>query len=133
MHGSHLSRAQLNSKTREIIAAAMKVHTVLGPGLLESAYQRCLAYELRKRGFQVVEEYPISLDYDQLHVEVVCRADHVVDDAVVVELKAIERLADTHEAQLQTHLNLGGFRVGLLFNFHETHLKDGIRRRVNHL
>jgi GxxExxY protein len=131
MHGEHLSRAELNQKTSQIIEAAFKVHTFLGPGLLESAYQACLIHELRRRGFMVAEQYPISLEYEDLAVAVAYRADGVVDDAVVIELKAVEKLIDKHEAQLQTHLHLGGFRVGLLFNFHEVHLRNGIRRRVN--
>jgi GxxExxY protein len=131
MNGAHLSREDLNSKTGRIIEAAMRVHTLLGPGLLESAYQLCLAYELRKRGFRVIEQHPVPLIYEDLRIEVAYRADLVVDDVVVVELKAVESLIETHEAQLQTHLNLGAFRVGLLFNFHAIHLRDGIRRRVN--
>jgi GxxExxY protein len=125
-------RDALNAKTRSIIALAMKVHTTLGPGLLESVYQRCLAYELRRAGFLVIEQYPIALDYEEIHIEVVCRADLVIDREIVVELKAVEKLAETHEAQLQTHLNLGAFKIGLIINFHEPHLRDGIRRRVNH-
>jgi GxxExxY protein len=131
MHGQHLSQQDLNAKTGQIIEAALKVHTRLGPGLLESAYQACLAFELRKRGFNVVEKHPVPLIYDELRVDIAYRADLIVDDAVVVELKAVQKLGETQEAQLQTHLNLGGFRVGLLFNFHELRLKDGIRRRVN--
>jgi GxxExxY protein len=121
----------LNGITGQIVDAAMKVHTALGPGLLESAYQACLAYELRKRGLRVTTQVPVPVIYEQVQVEIGYRADLLVEERVIVELKAIERLAEVHEAQLQTHLKFGGFKVGLLINFHEHHLKDGIRRRVN--
>jgi GxxExxY protein len=131
MHGEHLSRADLNHRTGLIIKAAMKVHSFLGPGLLESAYQACLAYELRKLGFVVEENVPIPLIYEELRVPIAYRTDLIVDDAVLVELKAIQQALERHEAQLQTQLKLGQYRVGLLINFHEEHLRDGIRRRVN--
>ena len=121
----------LNRRTWQIINASMRVHTVLGPGLLESAYQACLAYELRKRGLHVREEVSIPLYYEEMRLDLAYRADLIVDDAVIVEVKAVESLIPKHEAQLQTHLKLGNFRVGLLINFHEEHLRDGIRRRVN--
>src|SRR5687768_5006100 len=124
-----LTPNELNQRTGQIVDAAMRVHTVLGPGLLESAYKACLAYELRKRGLNVVTEYPVPVVYDEVHLEIGYRIDMVVEGAVPVELKAVEAIADNHEAQLLTHLKLGGFKVGLLVNFHERHLKDGIRRR----
>jgi GxxExxY protein len=131
MHGEHFSRADLNERTGLIIKAAMKVHSFLGPGLLESAYQACLAYELRKLGFTVEENVPIPLIYEELRVPIAYRTDLIVDDAVLVELKAIQQALERHEAQLQTQLTLGQYRVGLLINFHEKHLRDGICRRVN--
>jgi GxxExxY protein len=126
------SPEQLNDLTRRTIGAAMKVHSKLGPGLLESAYQVCLAFELRRAGLAVATELPISLIYEnEVQVAVAYRADMLVEQEVIVELKAVDRLIDTHEAQLLTHLRIGGFRVGLLMNFNEPHLRDGIRRRVN--
>ena len=128
-----MTPGELNQRTGQVINAAMKVHTTLGPGLLESAYQACLTYELRKRGFAVREEVSIPLFYEEMRLDLAYRADLIVDDAVIVEVKAVEQLIPKHEAQLQTHLKLGHFRVGLLINFHEEHLRDGIRRRVNSL
>lgn len=117
--------------TAGIIGAAMEVHRRLGPGLLESAYRKCLAYELRKRGFHVVEEFPVPLIYDDLHLECGFRTDLVVNELVVVELKAKEKLHRIDKAQLLSHLRLLNRNVGLLMNFHEVLLKDGIRRIVN--
>jgi GxxExxY protein len=124
-------RTELNRITGQIVDAAIKVHKRLGPGLLESAYQACLTYELRKREFSVAENVPIPLVYEDLRVPIAYRADIVVNNSVVVELKAVSATTETHEAQLQTQLTLGVYRVGLLINFHEVLLKDGIRRRVN--
>ena len=124
---------ELNRVTGQVVDAAMKVHSHLGPGLLESAYQACLAYELRKRGLKTAVQQPIPIIYEAIQMEVGYRADMLVEDAVIVELKAVEKLIPTHEVQLHTHLKLGGFKVGLLINFHERHLRDGIRRRVNNL
>jgi GxxExxY protein len=131
MRNDDTTREQLNHITGQIVDGAMKVHTALGPGLLESAYQACLAFELRKRGLRVSTQVPVPIVYEQVQVEVGYRTDLLVEERVIVELKAIEKLAEVHEAQLQTHLKFGGFRVGLLINFNEHHLKDGIRRRVN--
>ena len=122
---------ELNVITGQIIECAMRVHSRLGPGLLESAYKACLAYELRKRGLTVVLELAVPVAYDEVRIDVGYRADMLVNGSVIVELKAVERFAEAHEAQLLTHLKLGGFKVGLLINFNERHLKDGIRRRVN--
>jgi GxxExxY protein len=131
MRNDKTTREQLNHITGQIVDGAMKVHTALGPGLLESAYQACLAFELRKRGLRVSTQVPVPVIYEQVQVEVGYRTDLLVEERVIVELKAIEQLAKVHEAQLQTHLKFGGFSVGLLINFNEQHLKDGIRRRVN--
>lgn len=128
----HTNRTTLNDITGQIVDSAMKVHTVLGPGLLESAYQACLAFELRKRGFRVTTQVPVPVVYEEVQVEVGYRADLLVEESVIVELKAVEKLAEVHEAQLQTHLKFSGLKVGLLINFNEHHLKNGIRRRVNH-
>lgn len=128
-----LTEGEINQRTGQIVDAAMKVHTVLGPGLLESSYEACLSYELRKRGLTVLNQFPIPVVYDGIQLEIGYRADLLVDDSVVVELKAVEKLAPVHEAQLLSYLKLSGLRVGLLINFHEVHLKDGIKRRVNNL
>lgn len=126
-----LTNDEINERTGQIVDAAMKVHTFLGPGLLESSYQRCLAHELTSRGLGVTVQYPIRLEYEELSVDVAYRADMLVEDAILVEIKAVEKIAPIHEAQLLSYLKLTGFRVGLLINFHELKLKDGIRRRVN--
>jgi GxxExxY protein len=99
--------------------------------LLESAYQSCLAYELRRRGFTVDENVAIPLEYEELRIPVAYRTDMVVNQSVIVELKATRQITEVHEAQLLTQLAQGGYRVGLLINFHALRLKDGIRRRVN--
>ena len=127
----NLSSGEINERTGQIIDAAMKVHTFLGPGLLESSYQACLGHELKLRGMSFTTQYPIDLIYEGLKLEVGYRADMLVDNAVIVELKAVEKILPVHEAQLISYLRLTGFRVGLLINFHEERLKDGIRRRAN--
>ena len=117
--------------TAGIIGAAIEVHRRLGPGLLESAYRKCLAYELRKRGFTVVEEKPVPVIYDKIRLECGFRADLIVNGLVIVELKAKEQLHRNDKAQLLSHLRLLNRRVGLLMNFHEETLKDGLYRIVN--
>ena len=108
----------------------MKVHTALGPGLLESAYAACLRHELTKRGLQVTSEVPVPVVYDGIKLEAGYRLDLVVEDTVIVELKAIEALAPIHQAQIISYLKLTGKPIGLLINFHSLHLKDGIKRFV---
>lgn len=114
-----------------VVDAAMRVHSVLGPGLLESAYAACLAHELRQRGLKVLCEVPLPVVYDGIKLDVGYRLDMLVEDAVIVELKAVESLAPIHQAQLLSYLKLSGKHVGLLINFHVVHLKDGIKRMVN--
>lgn len=116
--------------TRQIIGAAIEVHRVLGPGLLESAYQVCLAHELELRGIPFERETALPVAYKGVHLDCGYRADFIVDGKVVVELKAIDALAPVHEAQLLTYLKLTGCRVGLLINFNVPVLKDGVIRRV---
>ena len=106
----------------------MKVHTILGPGLLESAYEACLVHELEKRGLRVQSQVAMPVYYEGVRVELAYRIDLVVQDLVIVELKAIARLAPIHEAQLLSQLKLSNYKLGLLINFHEAHLKDGIKR-----
>jgi len=117
--------------SREIVDAAMKVHGALGPGLLESAYAACLAHELRSRGLHVLEQHPVSVPYGSATIEVGYRIDLLVDDEVIVELKAVAKVLPIHEAQVLSYLRLSQRTVALLINFHVLHLKDGIRRFVN--
>ena len=123
----------VNQVSGGIVDAAMKVHSALGPGLLESAYKSCILHELRKRRFNAVSEVPMPVFYDGLKMEVGYRADLIVEDMVLVELKAVDVLAPIHEAQLLCYLKLSGRKVGLLINFNVVHLKDGIKRMVNGL
>jgi GxxExxY protein len=121
----------VNDVTRAIITAVMKVHSALGPGLLESAYQACLIHELHKHGLKVAAEVALPVTYDGVAIDLAYRMDLVVEDQVVVELKAAEAILPIHEAQLLSYLKLNGKPVGLLINFHAIHLRDGIRRMVN--
>jgi GxxExxY protein len=123
--------SDLNALTETIIGAAIEVHQRLGPGLLETAYRKCLAYELRKRGFEVVEEQPIPVVYDEVHLECGFRADLLVNECVVVELKAKSTIHPVDKAQTLSHLRLMNLQVGLLINFHEVKLVDGLHRIVN--
>jgi GxxExxY protein len=120
----------VNVLTKEIIGAAIEVHRYLGPGLLESAYQRCLAKELELRNIPFRYEWPLALDYKGLRMKCGYRVDILVADLVVVEAKSVEAIAAVHEAQLLTYMRLGGWKVGLLINFNVLVLKNGIRRKV---
>ncbi len=122
---------ELNRLTERIIGAAMRVHTALGPGLLESAYEACLAYELTKAGIAVERQRKLPIIYGELKLEEGYRIDLLVENLVVVELKAVEQLRDVHEAQLLSYLRLSTREVGLLINFHVPHLREGIRRVIN--
>jgi len=106
----------------------MKVHSFLGPGLLESVYQQCLAYELQRRGLRVAVQVPLPITYGALSIKSAYRIDMLVNEIIVVELKAVAALLPVHEAQLLSYLRLSRNRVGLMINFHVVHLKDGIRR-----
>lgn len=121
----------VNELTQAIIGAAIEVHRRLGPGLLESAYRVCLAYELRKRGFDVIQEQPIPVVYDEVKMECGFRADLIVNGIVVVELKAKSAIHPVDKAQTLSHLRLMKLRVGLLINFHEVKLIDGVSRIIN--
>jgi len=120
-----------NQLTRAIIGAAIEVHKRMGPGLLESAYRACLAYELRKRGSNEIEEKPVPVFYDEIQLECGFRADLLVNDKVVVELKAKTAVLPIDKAQTLSHLRLLNLRVGLLINFHEEKLVDGVHRVIN--
>lgn len=117
--------------TRKIIGAAIEVHRSLGPGLLESVYQTCLERELHLNAIKFEAQRPVSFQYKGVQVTEGYRLDLVVENQVVVELKAVQKIEPIHEAQLLTYLKLTGFKVGLLINFNTILLKDGIKRRVN--
>ena len=120
----------INSLTHEIIGAAIEVHRHLGPGLLESSYRECLCHELLIREVSFRREYGLPLQYKGIRLECGYRLDLLVGGLVVVEIKAVERLAPIHAAQLLTYLRIGGWSVGLLINFNVAVLKEGIRRRI---
>ena len=122
-----------NDIAREIVDAAFKVHTVLGPGLLESVYEAVLAQELRKRSLKVERQAPIPVVYEEVRLEEGFRADLVVQDKVLVELKSVEKVAPVHKKQVLTYLRLANMKLGLLITFGEALIKDGITRVVNGL
>jgi len=125
--------SDINQISAQIIDAAMKVHSALGPGLLESAYEGCMLHELRKRGLKVFSQVGLPVVYDTVTIDVGYRIDLLVEDCVMVELKSIDKLVPVHEAQLLTYLKLSGVKLGLLINFNVLHLKDGLKRLVNKL
>ena len=118
---------------REIVDTAIRVHTRLGPGMLESAYEACVEYELNKRSFSVKKQVPMPLRYDDLSIDVGYRLDLLVEDAVAIELKSVQQLLPVHKAQLLSYLRVGDYRLGFLLNFHAMHMRDGIKRVVNRL
>jgi GxxExxY protein len=124
-------RPPVNEITRTIIGAAMDVHSALGPGLLESTYEACLLFELRRVGLKAESQVELPVVYRGVRLDLGYRIDVLVEDAVIVELKSIDTLAPIHQAQLLSYLRLSGKNVGLLINFNVPHLKDGIKRLVN--
>ena len=123
---------ELNQITELIIGASIDVHRQLGPGLLESAYRECLYYELTKIvGLSVKREIPMPIIYKEIKLEQGYRMDLLVEDKVVIELKTVDFLTDVHKAQLLTYLKLGNYKIGILINFNETLLKNGIKRIIN--
>lgn len=128
--GCDRRRMKLEHITGEIIAGAIKIHSTLGPGLLENAYKLCLARELRSRGLHVETEKSIPITYDGIVIDVGYRADLLVEHQVVVETKAVKSLLSLFRAQLVSQLRMGKFPVGLVINFHVERLKDGILRAV---
>jgi GxxExxY protein len=124
---------EINEVSGQIVDAAMKVHTALGPGLLESAYEACLLFELHKRGLKAIGQVQLPVVYESVKIDVGYRMDLLVEDAVVVELKSVEQVLPIHQAQLLSYLRLSGKKLGLLINFNSVHLKDGLTRMVNHL
>jgi iron complex transport system substrate-binding protein len=125
------TQRDLNDISGQIVDAAVRVHTKLGPGLLESVYERVLAYELEKRGLAVERQVPVPIAYDDIRFEEGFRADLIVARSVVLELKSVETMAPVHSKQLLTYLKLMDYRLGLLINFGAPLLKDGIKRIVN--
>jgi GxxExxY protein len=120
-----------NEISRKVLDAAFKVHTALGPGLLESSYQECLCYELRNIDLSVQKEMPLPLVYEEVRLEVGYRVDLFVERKFVVEVKSVEALNDIHLAQVLTYLKLADVRLGLLLNFNVKSLKNGIKRVIN--
>lgn len=130
MGESWRAEGEKDELTREIIGAAIEVHRALGPGLLESAYEACLAAELEDRGIRFQAQVPLPVLFKGRSIEAGYRMDLVVKDRVIVELKAIEKLLPIHEAQLLTYLKLSGLSTGLILNFNTPYLRDGIIRKV---
>lgn len=121
----------LNKITDSIIGAAINVHRELGPGLLESAYQECLFFELIENKHEVKKEVPVPIVYKDVHLDHGYRIDLLVENRVVIELKTVEKLTDMHTAQILTYLRLGNYKLGLLVNFDVKLLKNGIKRFIN--
>lgn len=122
-----------NQLSNLIIGCAIEVHKSLGPGLLESAYENCLAYELSQKGVTVSQQVPMPIVYKEVRLDHGYRMDLLVGGRVVVEVKSVEFISDIHEAQLLTYLKLGDYRLGLILNFNTFILKTGIKRMVNRL
>lgn len=120
-----------NQITDKILECSFKIHTVLGPGLLESAYEACLFYELQKHGLKVEAQKTLPLVYENVKLDAGYRIDLMIENKVIVELKAVEALTDVHMAQLLTYLKLSGCKIGLLLNFNVKSLKSGIKRIIN--
>ena len=121
---------EIDQITGTIIGCAIKVHSALGPGLLESAYHRCLVHELQKAGLGVESELSLPIIYDGLKIDAAYRVDLRVERSVLVEVKAVESVLPVHQAQLLSYLQLSGIRVGLLLNFNVAHMLDGIKRMM---
>ena len=122
-----------NSLSNLVINRALKVHTALGAGLLESSYQECLYYELKQAGLFVEKEKPLPLIYEAVKLECGYRVDLFIERKLIVEIKAVDAINDVHLAQVLTYLKLSGCKLGLLINFNVVHLRNGIRRVVNKL
>lgn len=122
---------QINEITENIIGAAIRVHKELGPGLLESSYEECLCYELKESGLTFSRQQPMPLIYKETKMEIGYRPDIIVENKVIVEVKAVEALNDVHMAQVLTYLKLSGCDIGLLMNFNVTKITTGIKRLIN--
>jgi GxxExxY protein len=121
----------VNPLTDRVIGAAIKVHKALGPGLLESVYQTCLVFELRRSGLHVEANVPLAVKYEDVYLDQGFRLDAVVEDYLVLEIKSVRQLVAIHDAQVLTYLKLSGFPVALLMNFNVTLMKNGVKRRIN--
>lgn len=121
---------QFEKITNDIIGAAIEVHKHLGPGLLESAYEECLAYELQLKGYKVERQKPVPIIYKEVKLDYGYRIDILVENQIVIELKSIETFAPVHEAQILTYMKFADKEIGLLINFNVTLLKNGIKRYV---
>lgn len=126
-----VDNTELNKITGAVIESAIEVHRELGPGLLESAYEACLAYELVERGYKVERQLEMPIRYKEVFVDVGYRIDLLVDGLIIVELKAVDEIHPIHEAQLLSYLKLGNLHLGLLLNFHCELMKQGIKRIAN--
>jgi len=131
LNQSNNDAQRVNALSRNVLDAAMIVHSALGPGLLESAYEHCLLYELRKHGIHAMAQVQLPIIYDQQEIEAGYRIDMLIENSIIVELKTVERLLPIHEAQLLSYLKLADKRLGLLINFNVSQLQHGIKRMVN--
>ena len=122
-----------NDLSGVIIGCGMRVHTALGPGLLESAYEECLYYELRKNGLNVGKQVPLPLIYEEVKLDCVYRLDLIVENKVIIEVKSVQSINPIHSVQLLTYLKLTNCKLGLILNFNVLHLKEGIKRVANKL
>ena len=128
-----MSKYNLNDLSAAVVDSAIQVHRALGPGLLKSAYEACLVYELRKHALSVQSQVGLPVVYDEVKLEVGYRIDLLVENQIIVELKAIAAIQPIHEAQLLSYLKLSNLKIGLLLNFNVKLMKDGIKRIVNNL
>lgn len=115
---------------KKVLDCSFKVHSELGPGLLESAYEECLYYELKQLGLKIEKQKPLPLVYKEVKLDAGYRVDLLVENCIIVEIKSVEALSDIHMAQILTYLKLSGCKLGLLANFNVSHLKDGIKRVI---
>jgi GxxExxY protein len=122
-----------NEISKIVFDCALKVHKSLGPGLLESAYEECLYFELKKNNLNVVKQKPLPLVYEDVKLEIGYRVDIIIENKVILEIKSVEALNDIHLAQILTYLKLSNCKLGMLINFNVTLIKDGIKRVVNNL
>ncbi|MDB4292768.1 GxxExxY protein [Maribacter sp.] len=122
-----------NEISKIVFDCTLKVHKALGPGLLESAYEECLFYELKKSGLTVEKQKPLPLVYEEVKLEIGYRVDLIIENKVILEIKSVEALNDVHLAQVLTYLKLSNCKLGLLINFNVTLIKNGVRRVVNNL
>lgn len=125
-----MDKKNINKITEQIIGAAIEVHKATGPGLLESAYEQCLCHELALRNISFKRQYPLPVEFKSVKLDCGYRMDFVVEDSVVVEIKAVDTLLPIHEAQILTYLKLGKYKVGLLINFNEKVLNQGVKRFI---